>query len=48
MSNAYLVEAKCMILVHADDADSAADIANEELEEVAFDISSTSTTPYWS
>jgi hypothetical protein len=46
MSNPYLVEAKCMILVHADDPDAAADLAISDLENTAFDISIISTKPW--
>ena len=34
------------VLVQADDADSAADIANAELEDIAFDIDIISTQPW--
>lgn len=43
MSKPYVVEVKCMVLVHADDLDSATDSAIEELEQIAFDIDVLST-----
>jgi len=46
MSNPYVVEVTCMVLVHADDLDSATDSAIAELEEIAFDIDVLSTKPW--
>lgn len=46
MSNPYLVTVKCMVLVHADDLDSATESAVEELEQIACDIDVISTQPW--
>lgn len=46
MSQPFVVEAKCLVLIHAEDADSAADQAQAELENIGFDIEIISSTPW--
>lgn len=48
MNKAYVVEAKCLIVIHADSPEQAEELANAELEQIAFDIEFISTSPYWS
>lgn len=46
MSKSWVVETKCLVMVDADDADAAAELAHIQLEQIAFEIEFISVEPW--